>query len=135
MKYLIVILVYLLLTACAKNDALELASTAPGLPSTGTCKSLQSLWTSASDSEVHDLRGLAFSFVFVPYSYIGTNGAICTQQMKWFMFTPEINGSSFEFDLQNSPGAGCANGTFYIRYYCSQIQICNSSFSSCKAFN
>ncbi len=133
MRPLLVSLIFLI--ACAKPQAENIDPTAPGLPVTpGVCKTLKSLWTSESDSEVHDWRGLGFTFLWVPYSYVGTNGAACSQQAKFFMFTPEVSGASFEFDLQNSPGAGCSNGTFYIRYFCTQIQICNSNFTSCKAF-
>jgi hypothetical protein len=109
MKHLILIF---LLAACAKNQPTG-ATLAPGLPLTpGVCKGLKALWTSTTDSEVHDWRNLDFTYQFKPYSYVGTNGANCNQQMKWFMFTPEINGSSFEFDLQNSPGAGCKRWHF-----------------------
>lgn len=128
MKYLLLVL---LTIGCSNRAVMPVEA-----PSTGPqdCKEMKSIWTSISDSEVHDWRGLPFTFVYVPYSYVSSTGANCTQQMKWNMFTPEISGASFEFHLQGSPGSPCYDGDFYIRYQCTQVQICDSGFTSCKTF-
>lgn len=119
-----------------------------GNPTSPTCKALNSVWTSTSDAEVHDLT--AVTGLYTTHAYTGFNGVTCpanAQKIKMYTSGSVALGAGYEYTIEyqltiTPPAVGCdywkdgvAHGSTIVHHDCNKLTMCQGLTFGCKDFN
>ncbi len=155
MKNFLMIVGLGLMISCSKGGGGSTVSATPGAPtpptspSGGTCKSINSVWTSTTDFERHDFTSVLTTYS--AYTYKGYNNVTCpsnAQNAKLYASGAVALGAGFEYTIEyqlivDPPAIGCGywkdgaihHGSAIIHLGCNTLRMCQGITFGCKDFN